>query len=140
MPTGTIELWFKPDTILAWNTHGPNYTYLFSKNISGNNSGDVGACWQSDDGRIEWFVQNGEETSHCFSDSILIPFFEPRWYHFAGSWDVNTGMRMFIVGVMHPEMGSTHALPVESGEQIFVIGDGAIDLFNERYSLLYARF
>ena len=133
MPTGTIELWFKPDTILAWNTHDPNYTFLFSKNISGNNFGDVGADWQEGDGRLHWFIENGDVRSSCYSDSTIIPYFEPRWYHFAGTWDVNSGMRLFIDGVMHPEMGSTEALPVTTGEQIFVIGDGSIDHFEDRY-------
>jgi len=133
MPTGTIELWFKPDTILAWNTHDPNYTFLFSKNISGNNFGDVGVDWQERDGRIHWFIENGNVRSSCYSDSTIVPYFERRWYHFAGTWDVNSGMRLFIDGVMHPEMGSTDALPVTTGEQIFVIGDGSIDHFNDRY-------
>ena len=32
---GTVEMWFKPDSVLKADTHDPDYTYLFSKNISG---------------------------------------------------------------------------------------------------------
>jgi len=133
MITGTIEMWFKPDTILAWNTHGPDYTWLFAKNLSGSNVGDLGLCWRRHDCRILWFVENGEIQSECLTDSTLIPFFEPRWYHVAGTWDVNTGMQIFVDGIMQPEKGSTDALPVTTGEQIFVIGNGSIDHFDDRY-------
>ena len=43
---GTVEMWFKPDTLLKSDTHDPDFTYLFSKNISGNNEGDLGLAWQ----------------------------------------------------------------------------------------------
>ena len=30
---GTVEMWFRPDSILKYDTHSPDYTWLFSKNI-----------------------------------------------------------------------------------------------------------
>ena len=33
---GTVEMWFRLDSILKYDTHSPDYTWLFSKNISGN--------------------------------------------------------------------------------------------------------
>ena len=33
MNAGTVEMWFRPDTILKSDTHDPDYTFLFSKNI-----------------------------------------------------------------------------------------------------------
>ena len=37
---GTIEMWFKPDSVITANTHPPDWTYLFAKNLSGNSAGD----------------------------------------------------------------------------------------------------
>ena len=28
---GTVEMWFRPDSILKYDTHSPDYTWLFSK-------------------------------------------------------------------------------------------------------------
>jgi len=133
MDAGTIEMWFRPDSVIADNTHPPDFTYLFSKNISGNNVGDMGIAWKRGEGRIQFFIQDGNETQSVFSHpNEFGNQFNPRWYHIACTWDVDDSMRMFIDGVPSPVVEKSR-LPVFGGEQMFAIGNGSINLFDSRF-------
>lgn len=131
---GTIEMWFKPDSLFTATTHSPDYTYLFSKNQSGNVQGDVGIGWKRDDGDIQCFIQDGKITQDVYP---LIKAWEPRWYHIAYVWDTNDSMRVFIDGVqsadIEPNSAGEVCLPVYGGTQQIVIGSGSVDLLDQRY-------
>jgi hypothetical protein len=131
---GTIEMWFKPDSLFTATSHAPDYTYLFSKNLSGNVQGDVGIGWKRDDGDIQCFIQDGTITQDVYP---LIKAWEPRWYHIAYVWDTNDSMRVFIDGVqsadIEPNSAGELCLPVYGGTQQIVIGSGSVDLLDQRY-------
>ncbi|HGY55091.1 MAG TPA: T9SS type A sorting domain-containing protein [Caldithrix abyssi] len=131
---GTIEMWFKPDSILKSDTHDPDYTYLFSKNLGGNNEGDMGLTWKRGSGSLQCFVQDGNVTQDVYPD---ITIWEPRWYHIAYVWDTEDSMRVFIDGVMsadiEPNEEGETCLPVYGGTQEIVIGSGAVNLLDARF-------
>ena len=131
---GTIEMWFKPDTILNAMTHDPDFTYLFSKNLSGNNEGDVGITWPRADGDLQCFIQDGNVTQDVRAG---IPVWEPRWYHIAYTWNSSDSMRIFIDGArsldIEPNEPGEASLPVLGGLQEIVIGSGAVNLLDARF-------
>lgn len=131
MDEGTIELWFRPDSILTNDTHDPDWTYLFGKNIGGNNPGDLGIGWRRGEGRLLFFMQDGTNTTNLEQgDDIRTKFF-PRWYHLAVTWNVANDMRMYIDGVKVAETPSE--IPLLGGTMAAAIGNGAEDLWNARY-------
>ncbi len=131
---GTVEMWFKPDSVLKADTHDPDYTYLFCKNVSGNVEGDMGLCWKRGEGEMQCFIQDGNVTQDVYPD---IPIWEPRWYHVAFVWDVDDTMRVFIDGVksadVEPNEEGEVCIPVYGGTQQIVIGSGAVNLLDDRY-------
>lgn len=131
---GTVELWFKPDSLFTATSHPPDYTYLFSKNLAGNVQGDLGIGWKRNDGDIQCFIQDGTVTQDVYP---LITAWEPRWYHLAYVWDTADSMRVFIDGVhsadIEPNAQGEVCLPVYGGTQTIVIGSGAVDLLDLRY-------
>ncbi len=131
---GTVEMWFKPDSLFTATSHPPDYTYLFSKNLSGNVQGDLGIGWKRNDGDIQCFIQDGSVTQDVYP---LITAWEPRWYHIAYVWDTADSMRVFIDGVqsadIEPNQAGEVCLPVYGGTQTIVLGSGAVDLLDLRY-------
>ncbi len=131
---GTVEMWFKPDSTLDAGTHAPDYTYLISKNLSGNVEGDMGLTWQRNEGDLQCFIQDGTVTQDVYPG---IPVWEPRWYHLAFVWDTNDSMRIFIDGVqsadIEPNSDGETCLPLYGGTQEIVIGSGAVNLLDNRY-------
>ncbi|MBT4129875.1 MAG: T9SS type A sorting domain-containing protein [Candidatus Marinimicrobia bacterium] len=138
LDAGTVEMWFKPDSIFKSDTHDPDYTYLFCKNISGNWPGDMGMHWIRGQGDMKCFVQSGDAVNYPTQDlSSITPVFLPRWYHVAYVWDVADSMRLFINGVQSPDVEPNSdgevCLPVTNGDQIITIGSGAQDHHFDRY-------
>ena len=128
--------WFRPDSILKYDTHSPDYTWLFSKNISGNQAGDMGICWKRDQGALQSFIQDGTNTYSTYTEQEI---WQPRWTHVAFTWNANDSMRTFINGVMQPDVqpdgipeGETSPA-VEGGPQAIIIGSGSQDLLYGRY-------
>ncbi len=133
---GTVEMWFRPDSILKYDTHSPDYTWLFSKNISGNQPGDMGLCWKRDQGAIQGFIQDGTNTTGIYTDQEI---YQPRWTHVAYCWNTNDSMRIFVNGVLQSDIqpdgipeGETSPA-VEGGPQAIVIGSGSQNLLYTRY-------
>jgi len=133
---GTVEMWFRPDSILKYDTHDPDYTWLFSKNISGNQPGDMGICWKRDQGAIQGFIQDGTSTYSVYTDQEI---WQPRWTHVAYTWNVNDSMRIFVNGELQSDIqpdgipeGETSPA-VEGGPQAIVIGSGSQNLLYSRY-------
>lgn len=137
---GTVELWFKPDTIFKSDTHGPDYTYIFCKNISGNWVGDMGLHWIRGEGDMACFIQSGDAANYptqtVRSDNDV---FEARWYHVAYVWDTADTMRLFIDGKMQksvkpdPNSVGEYCYGVPNGTQLINIGTGAQDMWYQRY-------
>ena len=128
---GTVEMWFRPDSILKYDTHAPDYTWLFSKNISGNQPGDMGLCWKRDQGALQGFIQDGTNTTAIYTDQEI---WQPRWTHVAYTWNTNDSMRIFVNGVLQSDIqpdgipeGETSPA-VEGGPQAIVIGSGSQNL------------
>ena len=131
MDEGTVELWFRPDSVLTNDTHDPDWTYLFGKNFGGNNPGDLGLGWRRGEGRLLFFMQDGESTTNLEQgDDIRTKFF-PRWYHVAVTWNAADSMRMYIDGKQVAKIESQ--VPLLGGEMQVAIGNGAADLWNDRY-------
>ena len=133
MDSGTVEMWFRPDSVIADATHPPDFTYLFSKNLSGNQVGDLGIAWPRGQGRLQFFLQDGvgpTEDVWSHPEEFGNMFF-PRWYHLACTWKLGDSLRMFIDGKLIDTSPST--FPVLGGEQIFAIGNGSVDLFDARF-------
>ncbi len=129
---GTIEMWFKPDSLLTANTHAPDWTYLFTKNLSGNMEGDLGIGFPRGEGRIDFFMQDGSTTVSTFTSDDVNEVFYPRWYHLAATWNTQEGkMRLFLDGKLVDEIDST--MPLLGGTQAIAIGGGNEDLWNTRY-------
>ena len=129
---GTIEMWFRPDSLITSNTHPPDWTYLFAKNLSGNNAGDLGIGFPRGEGRIDFFMQDGSTTASTFTSEDTNESFFPRWYHLAATWNTVEGkMRLFLDGVLVDEVDST--IPLEGGTQQIAIGGGNEDLWNSRF-------
>ncbi len=131
MDEGTIELWFKPDSLLTNDTHDPDWTYLFGKNLAGNNPGDLGLGWRRSEGRLLFFMQDGENTTNLEQGTDVRTKFFPRWYHVAVTWNVADKMRMYIDGIKVAEIESQ--VPLLGGTMAVAIGNGAADLWNDRY-------
>ena len=131
MDQGTIEMWFRPDSLLTSDTHPPDWTYLFSKNLSGNNPGDVGLGWERGEGRLVFFIQDGTNTTNLWQSENINEIFHPRWYHVAATWNTADSMRLFIDG---KKVGAVEsAIPVLGGEMAIAIGGGNEDLWNSRF-------
>lgn len=134
MNAGTVEMWFRPDTILKSDTHDPDYTFLFSKNISGSNAGDMGITWKRGYGTLQGFIQDGTATTDVFTDQEI---WHPRWTHVAYIWDTNDSMRIFINGVQssdfEPNTAGETCPPVPAGAQSLVIGSGSTNLLYNRF-------
>ncbi len=132
LPRGTIEMWFKPDSVITATTHPPDWTYLFTKNLSGNQPGDLGIGFPRGEGRIDFFMQDGTTTSSTFTSEDVNETFYPRWYHLAGTWNTDEGvMRLFLDGKLVDEEPST--IPLLGGTQQIAIGGGNEDLWNSRF-------
>lgn len=131
MDQGTIEMWFKPDSVLTNDTHDPDWTYLFGKNFGGNEEGDLGIGWRRAEGRLLFFMQDGTNTTNLDQSDKIDEVFFPRWYHIAATWNTAGNMRIFIDGKLAAEAES--AVPLLGGEQQIAIGGGAADLWNERF-------
>lgn len=134
LEAGTVEMWFKPDSVLKADTHDPDFTYLFSKNVSGNVEGDMGLAWKRGEGDLQCFIQDGTVTQDVYPG---IPIWEPRWYHIAFVWDTQDSMRVFIDGVqsadIEPNEDGEACIPVYGGIQEIVIGSGSVNLLDQRY-------
>ena len=129
---GTVEMWFRPDSVITATTHPPDWTYLFTKNLSGNNPGDLGIGFTRGEGRLVFFIQDGESTVNVYSSDDVNETYYPRWYHVAATWNVDKGfMRLFVDGKLVGEEAAT--LPVAGGNQQMAIGGGNEDLWNSRY-------
>lgn len=131
MDEGTIELWFRPDSLLTNDTHDPDWTYLFGKNFGGNNPGDLGLGWRRSEGRLLFFMQDGQTTTNLEQGNDIRTKFFPRWYHVAVTWNVADKMRMYLDGVKVAEVESQVSLL--GGDMQVALGNGAADLWNERY-------
>ena len=138
LAAGTVELWFKPDTIFKGDTHGPDYTYIFCKNIAGNWVGDMGLHWHRGRGDMACFIQSGDAvnypTQDIWTDNDV---FDARWYHVAYVWDTEDSMRLFIDGKqqqdMEPNTEGEKCYGVSNGTQLISIGTGAQDMWYQRY-------
>ncbi|MCK4640668.1 MAG: lamin tail domain-containing protein, partial [Candidatus Marinimicrobia bacterium] len=138
LAAGTVEMWFKPDTIYKGDTHGPDYNYIFCKNISGNWVGDMGLHWYRDEGIMKCFIQSGDAANYptqlIQSDNDV---FDARWYHVAYVWDTEDSMRLFIDGKqqqeMEPNTEGEKCYGVSNGTQLINIGIGCQDLWYQRY-------
>jgi Concanavalin A-like lectin/glucanases superfamily/Lamin Tail Domain/Secretion system C-terminal sorting domain len=131
MDQGTVEMWFRPDSALTNDTHPPDFTYLFGKNLSGNKEGDLGLAWRRGEGRLLFFMQDGVSTTNLESSNRVEDVFFPRWYHVAVTWNVADSMRIFIDGKKVAAIEST--VPLLGGNQTIAIGNGAADLWNDRF-------
>ena len=131
MDAGTIELWFRPDSLLTNDTHDPDWTYLFAKNLGGNNEGDLGLGWRRSEGRLLFFMQDGTNTTNLDQNDDIRTKFYPRWYHVAVTWDVESKMRMYLDGIRVAEIESQISLL--GGQMQAAIGGGASDLWNDRF-------
>lgn len=131
MDEGTVELWFRPDSVLTNDTHDPDWTYLFGKNLGGNNPGDLGLGWRRGEGRLLFFMQDGTTTTNLEQGTDIRTKFHPRWYHVAVTWNVADKMRMYIDGKKVAEIESQ--VPLLGGTMQAAIGNGASDLWNDRY-------
>ena len=131
MDEGTVELWFRPDSLLTNDTHDPDWTYLFGKNLAGNNPGDLGLGWRRSEGRLLFFMQDGTNTTNLEQGDDTRAKFFPRWYHVAVTWNVADKMRMYIDGAKVAEIESQ--VPLLGGTMQVAIGNGAADLWNDRY-------
>lgn len=131
---GTIEMWFRPDTILKSDTHDPDYTFLFAKNLSGNIAGDVGLTWKRGYGTLQGFIQDGTATTDVFTEQEI---WQPRWTHVAYTWDTNDSMRIFVNGVLQsdiePDSEGETCPGVASGAHKLVIGSGSSNLLYDRF-------
>ncbi len=128
---GTIEMWFKPDSVIAATTHPPDWTYLFTKNLSGNNPGDLGLGWTRGEGRLVFFMQDGTNTVNVYSSEDINETYYPRWYHVAVTWNVADSMRLFVDGKL---VGAEKSdIPLLGGNQQIAIGGGNEDLWNTRF-------
>ena len=131
---GTLEMWFRPDSILKSDTHPPDYTFLFAKNLSGNVAGDMGLTLKRDYGTLQGFIQDGTATTDVFTDQEI---WQPRWTHVAFQWDTNDSMRIFINGVQssdfEPNTAGETCPPVEAGAHNLIIGSGSANLLYSRY-------
>lgn len=131
MNQGTIELWFRPDSVITHDTHDPDWTYLIGKNFGGNNPGDLGLGWRRGEGRLLFFMQDGDNTTNLNQNDNIRTEFHPRWYHVAVTWNTDSMMRMFIDGEKVAEAPSS--VPLLGGEMQMAIGGGAADLWNQRF-------
>jgi hypothetical protein len=131
MDQGTVEMWFRPDSVLTDDTHNPDFTYLFSKNLAGNNPGDLGLGWRRSEGRLLFFMQDGAVTTNLEGSDKVDEVFFPRWYHVAVTWNTADSMRIFVDGVQKSSIES--AVPLLGGTMPLAIGNGAADLWNERF-------
>jgi len=131
MDQGTIELWFRPDSLLTNDTHDPDFTYLFGKNLGGNNPGDLGLGWRRGEGRMLFFMQDGVNTTNLESSAKVDEEYYPRWYHVAVTWNTADSMRIFIDGVHTAAIQSDISLL--GGTMAMALGNGAEDLWNDRY-------
>ncbi len=128
---GTIEMWFKPDSIITSNTHPPDWTYLFTKNLSGNQPGDLGIGFERGEGRLQFFMQDGTKTVNVYSSENTNETYYPRWYHVAVTWNVADSMRLFVDGkLVDAELSD---IPLLGGNQQIAIGGGNEDLWNSRF-------
>lgn len=125
---GTVEMWFKPDSALKADTHDPDYTYLFSKNVSGYSQGDLGLSWARGKGELQCFIQDTAKTYSVYPE---ITVWESRWYHVAYVWDTEDSMRVFIDGIQRDVVAPSP--PVHGGIQAIIIGSGSINLLDTRY-------
>ena len=130
MDQGTVELWFRPDSVLTNDTHDPDFTYLFAKNLGGNNPGDLGLSWRRGEGRLLFFMQDGTSTTNLESSDRVDEVYYPRWYHVAAVWNTADSMRIFVDGRQVSSIES--AVPLLGGEMAMAIGNGAADLWNDR--------
>ena len=137
MNAGTVEMWFRPDTILKSDTHDPDYTFLFSKNISGANDGDMGICWKRGEGKIQGFIQDANSARATTDVKTDQEIWLPRWTHVAYQWDTSDSMRIFINGVQssdfEPNTAGETCPGVPAGAQTLVIGSGSTNLLYNRY-------
>ncbi|NNF03009.1 MAG: T9SS type A sorting domain-containing protein, partial [Rhodothermales bacterium] len=131
MDQGTIEMWFRPDSVLTNDTHDPDWTYLFGKNFGGNQEGDLGLAWRRGEGRLLFFMQDGTNTTNLEQNDRVDDVFYPRWYHVAVTWNTAGNMRIFLDGKLQSEVASE--VPLLGGEQQIAIGNGAADLWNQRF-------
>lgn len=131
MDQGTVELWMKPDSVLTDDTHAPDWTYLFGKNLGGNNPGDLGLGWRRSEGRLLFFMQDGVDTVNLEEGDKVDEKYFPRWYHVAVTWNTADSMRIFVDGVKQAAVES--AVPLLGGTMAMAIGNGAADLWNDRY-------
>ncbi len=125
---GTVEMWFKPDSVFKADTHDPDYTYLFSKNISGYNQGDMGLSWGRGKGNLQCFIQDTAKTYSVYPE---ITVWEAKWYHVAYVWDTEDSMRVFIDGIQRDVIAPSP--PVHGGVQSIVLGSGADNLLDARF-------
>ncbi|MBT6582041.1 MAG: T9SS type A sorting domain-containing protein [Bacteroidetes Order II. Incertae sedis bacterium] len=131
MDQGTVEMWFRPDSVLTDDTHAPDWTYLFGKNIGGNNPGDLGLGWRRSEGRMIFFMQDGTTTTDLEQSQKVDEVFFPRWYHVAVTWNTADSMRIFLDGEQKAAIES--AVPLLGGVMPMAIGNGAADLWNSRF-------
>jgi concanavalin A-like lectin/glucanase superfamily protein/type IX secretion system substrate protein len=131
MDQGTVEMWFRPDSVLTNDTHDPDWTYLFGKNLGGNNPGDLGLAWRRGEGRLIFFMQDGTTTVNLETSTRVDEVFFPRWYHVAAVWDTADSMRVFLDGKQLAAIES--AVPLLGGEMPIGLGNGAADLWNDRF-------
>jgi len=131
MDQGTVEMWFRPDSVLTNDTHAPDFTYLFGKNLGGNHEGDLGISWRRGEGRLLFFMQDGTSTTNLESSQRVDDVFFPRWYHVAVTWNTADSMRIFLDGVQVSAVEST--ITLLGGTQQIAIGNGSADLWNDRF-------
>ena len=130
---GTIEFWFRPDSVITHNTHQPDWTYLIGKNQSGATAaGDLGIAWPRGHGNIQTYINDAEKNQdEVFSSSNDKEVFYPRWYHLALSWKMGDSLRLFIDGELRDETTST--MPLLAGDQPIFFGNGS---YNGLFSAL----
>lgn len=125
MEEGTIEFWFKPDSVITHDTHPPDWTYLFGKNKAGATApGDLGIAFRRGQGNIMVYMNDeAGEQDEVFSSDNDKEIFYPRWYHLAVTWKQGEKLRLFIDGELRQEAEST--MPLLGGDQVIMIGNGS---------------
>ena len=127
---GTIEFWFKPDSVITHDTHGPDWTYIIGKNRGGaTDPGDLGIAFPRGKGNLQFYMNDDQRNQdEVWSSDNDKEIFYPRWYHVAVSWKVGEKVRMFIDGELRDEAEST--MPLLSGDQVVMLGNGGYNLIN----------
>ncbi|MEM7166559.1 MAG: LamG-like jellyroll fold domain-containing protein, partial [Planctomycetota bacterium] len=126
MSDGTIQLWFKADTL-----DGSGSNYLFTKNAGGANAGDVAIFVQN--GELKAWIEDGSSTYNLNPGTTVTT---GEWHHVSLSFGSN-GAELYYDGALVDSdatttgmTGNTHDIAIGARDDYGSISghfDGAID-------------